>query len=153
MHEVGYRTFMMGEALNLGVQRFAAFNIKENGDQVVVVLVEGNDKQIAAFKEFAKGSRPELAEVSNIEFPDFDGHVMSMSEYSQFNMSEQLNKGIPALLRMDKKQDKMLEMQEKMLDKQDRALEKQGEMLGKLDEVREDIVGEIRDAKRDEMQH
>ncbi len=55
---------------------------------------------------------------------------------------EQLSKGIPAILSIDRKQEKMLEKQEKML-------EKQGKMLEKLDETKKEVVGEIRDLRWD----
>lgn len=131
VHQVGYRTFLMAEVLGLGIQRFFAQNRKENGIQVVIVYVEGEDGQIAAFKDFAENSFPEQAVVSGVDFENFDGHVMSVSEYSQLNLNEQLNKGIPALLSIDQKQDKMLEKQDKMLEKQDKT-------ISILKEVKED---------------
>ena len=48
---------------------------------------------------------------------------------------EQLSKGIPAILSIDRKQDKILE--------------KQDQMLGKLDETKTEIVGEIREMRQD----
>jgi len=145
VHEVGYRTFLMTEILFQGIKKFAAFNLKENGGQVVVVLVEGDDRSVAEFKEFLQNRRPERAVVSGVAFEDFQGRVMSVFEYSQLNLNDQLNKGIPALLRLDEKQDRMLEKQDKMLEKQDMMLHKQDIMIDKQDttiavlkEVKED---------------
>ena len=112
VHEVGYRTLLMAEVLGLGIKRFSAQNRKENGEQAVIVLVDGDEKQIAEFKDFVENNIPDRALVSAVTFEDFEGHIMSVSEYSQLNLNEQLNKGIPALLRIDEKQDKMLEKQD-----------------------------------------
>jgi len=65
---------------------------------------------------------------------------MSVEDYMHISMVDQLNKGIPALLRIDDKQDRMLE-------KQDQMIEKQDQMLVKLDEVREDVVSEIQTSR------
>jgi hypothetical protein len=43
--------------------------------------------------------------------------------------------GIPALLRIDQKQDRMLGKQDQMIDKQDQMLDKQDQMLDKQDEL------------------
>jgi acylphosphatase len=112
VHEVGYRTFLMAEVLGQGIKKFAAFNQKENGEQIVIVLVEGDERQIPAFKEFMQNSRPERAVVASVTFEDFQGRVMSVFEYFQLNLNDQLNKGIPALLRIDEKQDMMIEKQD-----------------------------------------
>ena len=116
VHEVGYRTFLMGEALNLEIERFTAFNRKENGKQTVVATIEGSDKQIAAFKEFAQKNKPELAEVSDTAFLDFDGNVMKIEAFSLLNTNEQLNKGINAILRMDGNIGQMVEKQHRTLE-------------------------------------
>lgn len=137
VHEVGYRTFLMTEVLFQGIRRFAAFNLLENGKQVVMVLVEGDEGQTAAFKEFLQNKRPNRAIVSSVTFEDFEGRVMSVFEFSQLNLNDQLNKGIPALLRIDEKQDKMLGKQDKMLEKQDKMLQKQDQMLEKQDSMLE----------------
>jgi len=125
VHEVGYRTFLMGAALSLEIERFTAFNRREDGKQAVVSTVEGSEEQVAAFKEFVQNNRPELAEVSDTAFLDLEGNVMRIEAYSLLNTNEQLNKGINAILRMDGKM-------EQMLNKQDRTIE---EIKG----LREDI--------------
>jgi acylphosphatase len=58
VHEIGYRTFLMAEVLGLGIQRFFAQNRKENGEQTIIVLVEGEEIQIAAFKDFVENNTP-----------------------------------------------------------------------------------------------
>lgn len=138
VHEVGYRSLLMAGVLGLGIQRFSAQNKKENGEQAVIVLVEGEEKQIAEFKDFVENNIPDRALVSAMTFEDYEGHIMSVSDYSQLNLNEQLNKGIPALLRIDEKQDKMLGKQDQMLEKQDKMLEKQDKTITILKEVKDD---------------
>lgn len=138
VHEVGYRSLLMAGVLGLGIQRFSAQNKKENGEQAVIVLVEGEAKQIAEFKDFVENNTPDRALVSAMTFEDYEGHIMSVSDYSQLNLNEQLNKGIPALLRIDEKQDKMLGKQDQMLEKQDKMLEKQDKTITILKEVKND---------------
>ena len=132
VHEVGYRSLLMAGVLGLGIQRFSAQNRKENGEQAVIVLVEGEERQIAEFKDFAENNIPDRAIVSAVTFEDFEGHIMSVSDYSQLNLNEQLNKGIPALLRIDEKQDKMLE-------KQDTTITILKEVKGDTSAIRNDI--------------
>jgi acylphosphatase len=156
VHEVGYRVFLLVAAFELGIQSFAAYNRKDNGKQMVLVQIEGDEGQLKAFQEFADINKPEGAEVSELVFEEHEGHVMGVMDYIHLVQMEQLNKGIPALLRIEglqrqmlDKQDQMLDKQDQMLDKQDQMLDKQDQMLCKLDESRDDIVGEIRDLRTD----
>jgi len=123
---------------------------------MVVALIEGDEGQLKGFRDFVEESRPEGSEVSSIFFEEYQGYVMSVEDFMHVSMVEQLNKGIPALLRIDRKQDKMLEQQDKMLEKQDKMLEKQDKMLekqdatvAKLEETRSDIVQEIKTSREE----
>jgi acylphosphatase len=136
VHEVGYRVFLLHKAIELGGQQFSAYNRIENGSQLLVALIEGDEEQIAEFKRFVEDSRPDGADVSTISFEEHHGYVMSIDNFMHISMVEQLNKGIPAFLRIDQKQDKALEKQDKMLEKQDKMLEK-------LDEMKTQVVGEM----------
>ncbi len=128
VHEVGYRVFLLRKALELGMERFNAYNTKENGSQVLVAFLEGDKDQIAAFQEFARENKPENAEVSDRIFEEYEGYVISIVDYMHLIQVEQLSKGIPAILSIDRKQDKMLE---------------------KLNETKTEIVGEIRELRWD----
>jgi acylphosphatase len=150
VHEVGYRTFLLHKAMELGCHQFSAYNRFEEGLQTVVALIEGDEGQLSGFKSFVEESKPETSEVSGTFFEEYHGYVMSVENFMHLSMVEQLNKGIPALLRLDQKQDKMLEKQDKMLEKQDKMLEKQDGTIAKLEETRSDVVHEIR-ASRDEV--
>ncbi|MFU8766593.1 MAG: acylphosphatase [Candidatus Methanoperedens sp.] len=133
VHEVGYRVYLLRKALELGMERFNAYNTKENGMQVLNAFLEGNKDQITVFQEFTNENKPEDAEVSDRVFEDYGGYVIGIADYMHLIQVEQLSKGIPAILSIDKKQDKMLEKQDKMLEKQDKMLEKQDKMLEKQD--------------------
>jgi acylphosphatase len=128
VHAVGYRVFLLRKALELGMERFNAYNVKENKNQVLIALLEGSEEQITAFVDFAKLNKPESAEVMDVTFEDYKGYVMGVSDYMHFIQVEQLSKGIPAILSIDSKQDKMLE---------------------KLDETKKEVAGEIRDLRWD----
>ena len=158
VYEVGYRTFLLHKAIELGCLRFSAYNRFEEGFQMVVALIEGDEGQIIGFKSFVEDSKPESSEVSSIFFEEYNGYVMSVENFMHISMVEQLNKGIPALLRIDSKQDKMLDKRDKMLEKQDEIIEKiemtgsnivleikttRDDVISKLDENREAITGEI----------
>jgi len=116
---------------------------------MVVALIEGDEGQLKGFRDFVEESRPEGSEVSSIFFEEYQGYVMSVEDFMHVSMVEQLNKGIPALLRIDRKQDKMLEKQDKMIGKQDKMLEKQDATVAKLEETRSDIVQEIKTSREE----
>jgi acylphosphatase len=142
VHDVGYRVFLLRKALELGAEKFNAYNTKENGTQILFASLEADEDQISAFGDFVRENQPDNAKVSDITFEEFEGHVINISDYMHLVQVEQLSKGIPAILSIDRKQDKMLEKQDKMLEKQDKMLEKQ-------DETRKEIVGEIRELRGD----
>ncbi len=135
VHDVGYRVFLLRKALELGVERFNAYNIKENGTQALVALLEGNEDQIHGFADFARSNKPENADVMDVIIEDYEGYVTGIGDFMHLMQVEQLSKGIPAILSIDRKQDSMLG--------------KQDSMLEKLDETKKEIVGEIRDLRWD----
>ncbi len=147
VHDVGYRFFLLKKALELGIERFNAFNTIENGKQAVITYIEGDEDKIEEYKRFAKENYPELASVLQIFFDEYEGHVMEIIEYVHVLQVEQLNKGIPAVLRIDekleklfsidKKQDKTLEKQNTMIEKQDTMIDKQDKMIEKQDKMLE----------------
>jgi acylphosphatase len=130
VHNVGYRYFLLNEADNLGLMGFSARNMKANGQQVVQVLVEGDDNQVFEFQEIVKIRQPKAAEVAGVALEDYQDSVESLSEFSFRFQSLQVSKGIESILRIEKLQETMLEKQDQMLDK--------------LENVRLDIVDEIR---------
>ena len=135
VHDVGYRVILLRKAMELGAEKFNALNSEEDGLQVITAFIEGSEDAIEEFSEAVRSCKPARAEVSEISFHEYSGHIIGMDAFMHLIQVEQLDKGIPALLRIDQKQDRMLEKQDKMLEKQD--------------ETREDIVNEIRSLRGD----
>jgi acylphosphatase len=65
VHDVGYRSLLLGYAMGLRLPGFDANNLREGKTQVVDVVVEGKESQVDAFKAFVEGNRPASSEVSN----------------------------------------------------------------------------------------
>jgi acylphosphatase len=130
VHNVGYRYFLLNQADNLGLKGFSARNMKANGLQVVQIFVEGDENQVSEFQEIVKTQQPKAAEVADVTLEDYPDSVESLSRFSFRFQSLQVSKGIESILRIEKLQETMLEKQDQMLDK--------------LENVRLDIVDEIR---------
>jgi acylphosphatase len=159
VHDVGYRVFLLRKALELGIKGFNAYNDFEDG-QILQIQAEGEDSAIQSFKNFANKKAPENALISQRSFDDYHGFVMSISDYMHLLQVEQLNKGIPAIISIDKKQDRMLEKQDRMLEKQDSMLEKQDSVIKEIKDVshkidlgREEITSEIHSLRDDLKSH
>jgi acylphosphatase len=100
VHEVGYRYFLMSNAIDMGLKGFHARNRTGEKEPEVITLVEGDEEAIADFKKLVETQKPEHSAVSNIAFEDFEGEVMRAGEYAQVCTTIQLNKAIPLLLDM-----------------------------------------------------
>ena len=112
VHEVGYRFFLLSKALELGCQGFFARNQSDGRMQLVLAFVEGDREQLAEFRESVMAAKPEGSNVEDIAFEDYSGSITSADAFMHYFTADQLNKGIPALLRIDRKQDRMLEGQD-----------------------------------------
>ena len=100
VHDVGYRVFLLKHAMNLALPGLSTYNWEEDGRQEVIVLVEGDEIRTTSFRKMIEKNKPELAEVSNVTFEDFDGDVGRTSEIAVFCSFVQLDKAIPLLLDM-----------------------------------------------------
>lgn len=100
VHGVGYRYFLMDMALDLGLQGFNARNRIEDGQQQVIVFVDGDDEAIADLRRIIEVTRPENARVSGISVSEYEGSVMDVGAYAQVCTTHQLHKAIPILLDM-----------------------------------------------------
>jgi acylphosphatase len=136
VHDVGYRVFLLRKALELGIERFNAYNTKENGVQVLISFLDGDNDQILTFQDQVQNDKPENAEVSDIIFEDYVGYVIGIVDYMHLIQVEQLSKGIPAILSIDRKQDRKLEKQDQMLEKQDQT---RTEISSEIRELRWDL--------------
>jgi len=156
VHDVGYRLFLLSEAERLFIEKFDARNVLADGEQHLVVLVEGAEDKISRFVEFAKASYPPDASVQSVEVRDYGEEVRSIDSFRQSFMVFQLTKIAQAGVSMLGKQDAMLGKQDAMLEKQDAMLEKQDTMLEKMDTMleKQDAMLEKQDAmleKQDAM--
>jgi acylphosphatase len=136
VHDVGYRVFLLRKALELGVERFNAYNTKENGVQTLISFLECDSDQILTFQDYVQNNKPENAQVSDIIFEDHTGYIIGIVDYMHFIQVDQLSKGIPAILSIDRKQDRILEKQDQMLEKQDQT---KNEISGEIRELRRDL--------------
>ncbi len=137
VHEVDYRLFLLEEADYLFIPRFDARNVKINGKEALVVLVDGEKEQIEEFLEFVRTNRPENAVVEKIQVEEYTGRVRGIERFrSSFNTT-QLSKIVQVGL-------KMLEKQDMMLGKQDSMLQKQDETIKEIRGTGEDLKSEIR---------
>jgi acylphosphatase len=100
VHDVGYRYFLMSNAMDLGLKGFHARNRMSGEEQEVIVLVEGDEEAIEDFGKLVETKKPEHSKVSNIVFQDYEGDVMRAGEYAQVCTALQMNKAIPLLLKI-----------------------------------------------------
>lgn len=100
VHDVGYRVFLLKNAMNLALPGLSTYNWEENEQKEVIVLVEGDETRIAAFRRVVEEKKPELAEVSGVTYENYDGEVGRTSEVAMFCSFVQLDKAIPLLLDM-----------------------------------------------------
>jgi acylphosphatase len=108
VHDVGYRSLLLEAAEDERLKGFMASNFKTEGVQVVQILLEGDEAQIMYLRGVLESERPAKAEVSAIEFGDYDGPVEPIGRYSKRFTQAQLRKGVAILARMDEKLGRML---------------------------------------------
>lgn len=145
VQEVGYRVYLLTNALNFGINKFYAYNTTIKNTQAVILLLEAEREIITDFYNYINENVPDDAIVSDFKIEDYNGNVMEIDKYLHLIQVEQLNKGIPAILDIRDNTKTMLEKQDSMLGKQDSMLEKQDSMLGKQDAMlgKQDTLIEI----------
>jgi len=98
VHDVGYRYFLMSNAIDMGLKGFHARNRTGEKGPEVTALVEGDEETIADFRKLIETQKPEHSQVSSIAFEDYKGDIMKTESYAQICSAIQLNKAIPLLL-------------------------------------------------------
>lgn len=146
VQSAGYRVFLLQRSLEQGFQRFSARNRVQNGAEQVVVQYEGEPGQVDALSSIIQEEHPPDADVSDVAFEPYEGYVIPVTDYLHIIQIEQLSKGVPAIISIDKKQDSLLERQDSLLEKSD-------QMLQKMDRMETSITGEIRDLRADLRSH
>ncbi len=100
VHNVGYRPYLTELAMRLALRGFEVYNDEENGKQVVIALIEGDEQRVTRLYNLAMKERPQLARVDNINSEEFTGDVMPLWQFANINSATQMNKAIPILLEM-----------------------------------------------------
>ncbi|MHC1688648.1 MAG: hypothetical protein AB9879_13185 [Methanothrix sp.] len=145
--DVGYRPYLLLNAMYQGIQNIFAFNVGEKGEEMVIVRIKGEDEAVTQYADFLKSNFPKHAEVEEIIERRFEGPVMEADKFLQLLQFEQINKAIPAIISIDKKQDIMIEKQDVMIGKQDVMIGKQDVMIEKQDVMigKQDVMIEKQD--------
>jgi len=94
----------------------------------VVVQYEGEPEQVDALGSIIREEYPRDADISGIVFEPYEGYVVSVTDYMHVIQIEQLSKGIPAVISIDRKQD---------------------QILLKMDRMEISVTGEIHDLRTD----
>jgi hypothetical protein len=145
--DIGYRSYLLLNAMYRDIQKIFAFNAREEGKEKVIIRLQGEDGIITQYIDFIQSNFPEHAEVEEVIERSFEGHVMDADKFLQLLQFEQINKAIPAIISIDKKQDIMIGKQDIMIGKQDIMIGKQDIMIGKQDIMigKQDIMIEKQD--------
>ena len=119
VHDVGYRLFLLSEAESVFIEKFDARNVLVDGEQHLIVRVEGVEERIKRFIAFAESNYAPGASVESVEVKDYGEEVRSIDSFRQSLMVFQLSKMAQAGVGMLRKQDTMLGKMDAMLEKQD----------------------------------
>jgi acylphosphatase len=136
VHGVGYRAFLLEGADSLLIPNFEARNVKINGKEALIVLIDGEKEQIESFVRFVKENKPEKAVVEEMRVEEYRGTVRDIEKFRASFTSTQLSKIIQVGLVMVEKQDEMLRKQDLMLKKQDETIAAVKEVKEAVEEVK-----------------
>jgi acylphosphatase/soluble cytochrome b562 len=148
VHGVGYRALLLEEADSLLIPKFEARNVKINGKEALIVLIDGDKEQIESFVRFLKENKPENAVVEEIRVEEYRGTVRDIEKFRAGFTSTQLSKIIQVGLEMLKKQDETIAAVKEVK----KAVE---EVKGGVSEVKEAVnevketVKEVRDGVKE----
>jgi acylphosphatase len=145
VHDVGYRVFLLKNAMNLALHGLSTYNWEENGQQEVIALVEGDEVRIAPFLQVIERNKPELAEVSKVTSEPYDGDVGRTIEVAMLCSFVQLDKAIPLLLDM---RDDLKEMKGDMKEMKGDMKEMKGDMKA-VRKTTETTLEEIKGMRED----
>lgn len=100
IHDVGYRPWLVEFAMSMGLKGFDVYNDEEDGQQIVIALIEADDRRIQKYLSAVNTKRPPLAKVSSIISGDYEGDVMPLWQTAAMNAYGQMNKAVPILQKM-----------------------------------------------------
>jgi len=138
VHDVGYRLFLLEEADYLFIPYFDARNVRINGKEALVVLVDGDEEQIKEFVEFVKTNKPEKAVVEEIRIEEYRGRVRDIERFRASFNTAQLSKIVQVGLKMLEKQEETIRVIREESEKTREDLKKEiKEVSSKLDKTNE----------------
>jgi acylphosphatase len=100
VHDVGYRPWLVELAMSMGLKGFDVYNDEEDGQQMVIALIEADDRRTQRFLSTVNEKRPQLAKVGSIISEDYADEVMPLWQTAAMNAYGQMNKAIPILQKM-----------------------------------------------------
>src|SRR5512135_938520 len=100
VHDVGYRPWLVELAMSMGLKGFDVYNDEEDGQQMVMALIEADDRRTQRFLSTVNEKRPQLAKVSSITSGDYADEVMPLWQTAAMNAYGQMNKAVPILQKM-----------------------------------------------------
>ena len=92
--DMDYRFFLSYKAIELGFDRFFSYIRYSEGRRDLVVRIEGDEDQVADFKDFIEDHVYEGVQLSCINFEDYAGHVSTIETFSEFCTAELLDRWI-----------------------------------------------------------
>jgi len=155
VHDVGYRLFLLSEAERLFIEKFDARNVIINGEEHLIVLIEGAEEKISGLVKFAESNYPPEASVESVEVKDYGEEVRSIDSFRQSLMVFQLTKIAQVGVGMLGKQDKTIEILESAKGDTSKIIENQDLMIEKQDEtvkVIKEAGGKTREVLREKIE-
>ena len=147
VHNVGYRIFIIKRADELFIERLAVRNIKIDGKQAVLILVDGDEDQLREFIELIKTEKPEKAIVDEIRVEDYSGNVPDIERVRNMLNTRQLGKivdvGLKLLDEMKRTRETLGEKIDEVGKKVDKVAEKVDKVGEKVDHAREEFGEKI----------
>ncbi|TDA28454.1 MAG: acylphosphatase, partial [Archaeoglobi archaeon] len=119
--------------------KFEARNVKINGKEALIVLIDGDKEQIESFVRFLKENKPEKAVVEEIRVEEYHGTVRDIEKFRAGFTSTQLSKIIQVGLVMVEKQDETISIVRDVSSKMDLMLKKQDETIAAVKEVKKAV--------------
>ena len=152
VHDVGYRFLLLSEAERLLIEKFDARNVLVDGEQHLIVLVEGVEEKIRRFVEFAESSYPPEASVESVGVKDYKEEVRSIDSFRQSFMVFQLTKMAQAGVGMLRKQDETISVIKEESEKTREVTRAEGEKSREVTRAEGEKTREVVEKVREEVE-
>jgi acylphosphatase len=140
VHDVGYRLFLLSEAESVFIEKFDARNVLVDGEQHLIVRVEGAEEKVSRFAEFVGSNYPPGASVEAVEVKDYGEEVRSIDSFRQSLMVFQLSKMAQLGVGMLGKQDETIKVIKEESEKTREVAISEGEKTREVvEKVREEV--------------